>query len=431
MAIHRLQPLRRALAAPAYRHYTIGNATSLIGMWVQRLAIGWLAWQITGSGTWLGLLALCELIPTVLLSPAVGVLADRVDRRRLIIATQSLLLVQSLTAFALVVTGLITIGWLLALALVLGTVTAFGQPARLALVPELVPRPDVPAAVALNASLFNLARFAGPAIAAPLLATGDGSAAFAAYPLTLILFLVQLVRLKIPPVEPEPDAISAATGRDGTAGGTATVRPGFIAAFRDGICYAARHPGLGPLLALLCFACLGARALPELLPALADGHFGAGAAGYAAFTAAVGIGALTAGLWMATGAGERRLVRIAAVATLLGAAGTAIAATAPSEPVAIAGLGLLGFAITANGVSIQTLIQLHARPDRRGRVIGLYLVIIRGVPALGALAMGAAADLVGITWPLLIGAAIAAAGAAFAWTRLPRIEAGLARGPER
>ncbi|WP_372006425.1 MFS transporter [Tistrella mobilis] len=415
MARNRLKPLARALAAPAYRQYTIGNATSLIGMWVQRLAIGWMAWKLTGSGAWLGVLAMCELLPTVILSPAVGALADRLDRRRLIIATQSLMLIQSLTAFTLVATGLITIGWLVALGLVLGVVTAFGQPARLALVPELVPRDDLPAAVALNASLFNLARFLGPAIAAPLLALEDGTAAFAAYPLTLILFLVQLIRLRVPAAE------NAGTGRARTA-----TRPGLIADFRDGLAFAVRHAGIGPLLALLCFASLGARALPEILPALADGHFGAGAGGYAAFTAAIGIGALAAGLWMAIGAGERRLVQVAVVATALGAAGTALSALAPTEPVAIALLTLVGFAITSNGISIQTLLQLHAPPDRRGRVIGLYLVVMRGVPALGALVIGSAADLVGITLPLLAAALIAAAGAARAWTRLPRIEAGLA-----
>ena len=155
----------RVLKSPNYRIYTTGSSVSLVGMWMQRVAVGWLAWQLTGSAAWLGILAFAELCPTVVIAPLAGALADRLDRLKALRLGQSLMFLQSLSLFSLTVSDLITIWWLLALTLFHGIVVAFNQPNRLALVPSLVARDDLPAAVALNSVIFNTARFVGPAAA--------------------------------------------------------------------------------------------------------------------------------------------------------------------------------------------------------------------------------------------------------------------------
>ena len=138
-----------------------------MGTWIQRVALGWLTWELTESGTWLGLVAFADLFPAVLIGPFGGVLADRVPRIAVIFVAQSLLLVQALVLFALTATGLITIWSVFALALFGGAVVGLNQPARLALVPSLVPRADLPTAVAINSAVFNLARFVGRRSPAP------------------------------------------------------------------------------------------------------------------------------------------------------------------------------------------------------------------------------------------------------------------------
>src|SRR4051812_43155898 len=187
----------RAVRNPNYRVYCLGNLVSLCGTWLQRIAIGWLTWQLTQSGTWLGLVSFADLFPTVILSPIAGTLADRRDRLAVVKVTQCLAMVQAIALAALTWAGAITIGWLFALAAAMGVVNAINQPARLAMIPSLVTRADLSAAVALNSTIFNTARFIGPAIAGVVIAGGSIELAFALNALSYVVFLTALQRIRL------------------------------------------------------------------------------------------------------------------------------------------------------------------------------------------------------------------------------------------
>ena len=168
-----------AFAHRNYRVYASGNAVSLVGIWMQRVSVGWLAWTLTHSGAWLGIMSMAEFFPVVFLSPLAGVLADRRDRVRIIRVTQIAGSVEAILLAVLVYTGAISIWLLFALTFLLGVFNAMAQPARLALIPTLVDRPALASALAVNAIIFNAARFVGPAVAGILIARVSVAAAFA------------------------------------------------------------------------------------------------------------------------------------------------------------------------------------------------------------------------------------------------------------
>jgi len=160
----------RAFAHRNFRVYVAGNSVSLIGWWLQKVAVGWLAWTLTHSGAWLGFVSLADFLPILLLSPFAGVMADRRDRVRILRLTQLCGCAQAGLLAVLVYTGAIGIYLLFGLVLALGIASSLAQPARLALIPTLVDRDSLASALAINSVVFNMARFIGPAIAGFLIA---------------------------------------------------------------------------------------------------------------------------------------------------------------------------------------------------------------------------------------------------------------------
>jgi MFS family permease len=159
-----LDNIARAFAHRNYRVYVIGNSISLIGWWLERVAVGWLTWTLTHSGAWLGLISLADFLPVLFLAPFAGVLADRRDRVRTIRITQLIGCAQASLLAILVVSDAMTIEILFALVLMLGIASGVAQPSRLALIPTLVDRESLASALAINSVIFNLARFIGPAL---------------------------------------------------------------------------------------------------------------------------------------------------------------------------------------------------------------------------------------------------------------------------
>src|SRR5258708_4030902 len=179
--------------------YSAGSGVSLIGMWMQRIAIGWLTWQLTESGFWLGVIAFADFFPVILVGPIAGAVADRWDRLKVVKISQTISLLQAMALFALTVSGHINIGLLVTLTAFQGFIVAFNQPARLALVPSLVPEADLASAVAINSVVFNLARFVGPMFAGLAIVWSGVAAAFAANALSYVVFFVALARLRVAP----------------------------------------------------------------------------------------------------------------------------------------------------------------------------------------------------------------------------------------
>jgi MFS family permease len=274
MLIARLSQLRiieLPLRNPGFGLYSAGSAISLIGMWMQRIAIGWLTWQLTHSGLWLGIVAFADFFPVVVVGPIAGAAADRWDRLKVIKVSQSISLLQATALFWLTATGHITIGLLVALAAFQGVVVAFNQPARLALVPSLVPHADLATAVAISSVVFNLARFIGPACAGPVIVWSGVSAAFAVNALSYLPFIAALAFIRIESTEVAPAS-----------------RRNMMADLREGIRYTASHPAIGALLVLLTALGIGGRPLSELLPGIAANVFHSGAGGLSLLASSMG-----------------------------------------------------------------------------------------------------------------------------------------------
>jgi MFS family permease len=372
-----------------YRLYIVGGLVSLIGTWMQRIGVGWLMWQLTESGTWLGLVAMADLCPGLVVGPWAGVLADRLDRLRTIRLAQVMMLLQGLALWAVTAAGWMTPSLLLLLVLFGGLVVGINQPARLALTPSLVPRALLATAVAVNAITFNLARFIGPAVAGFVIVHVDVATVFLLNGLSFVAFLIALAMMRL-----EPQVGSGA--RRGSIG----------ADIIEGVRYTARHPGIGPLLGLMTVMSLGARPFVELLPGLADAVFNSGADGLAAISAVIGLGAVISGLWMAQRGPKPGLTELTMAATALAAVAVFGLSLSPGLGMAMLFAAFAGVSMIVCGVGTQTLLQMAVAAEMRGRVMSLYGMVFRAGPAAGAFVMGIASEWVGLRAPLVAGSAL-------------------------
>jgi len=379
---------RRLFGYADYRRYTVGNAISLIGTWMQRVAVGWLTWKLTGSGAWLGLIAFADLFPVIIIGPIAGAIADRRDLLKLLRVTQALGFLQAVLLAGLHAMGLLTMPVLLAGTLALGIIAAFAQPARLAIISAMVPRADLGAAVAMNAVVFNLARFLGPALAGVLIATVDVTGAFAANAVSYLAFVLALMRMT---------AISrAAAPRHG----------GLASDVAEGLAHVMRRPGLRTIMLVTIAMGLGARPVVELLPGFASGVFGGDATALAALTSAVGVGAIVGGGWMLGRGSAPGLARTFLLCATGSACAVLLFAMTGSLLAAVPVAAIMGFAMVCTGISAQTLLQLAADDGVKGRILSIYGLLQRGCPAIGALAMGVLSEWTGLRLA-------AAAGGAF------------------
>jgi predicted MFS family arabinose efflux permease len=394
-----------AFAHRNYRIYVVGNSVGLIGTWLQRVSVGWLAWTLTHSGTWLGIMSMAEFFPVVFLSPLAGVLADRRDQVNVIRTTQIVGGMQATLLAILVYTGAITIEWLFALTLLLGITNAFAQPSRLALISTLVDRPALPSALAINSIVFNSARFIGPAIAGLIIAHASIGAAFAANAATYAWFFLAMTNIR----------------RVGTASGGAGRN--VLRASAEAYAYASQHPGIGPMLSLFAITTVGTRGFVELFPGFADSVFHRGAGGLSMLVSTVGLGAICGGAWMLFRPALTGLTAVVLGNTLLMSVAV-IAFTATDQfYVALPFAFVAGTAMVITGVGAQTLVQAAVETQMRGRIMALYGMIFRAGPALGAVLMGTLSERYGLRLPLAIGAAVSCAAWAFTWAKQRRIAA--------
>ena len=410
----RLSPLARALSHPGYRHYAIGNGVSVIGTWIQRIAAGWYAWEVTHSPAWVAAIAFMALAPSTVFGPIGGALVDRRDRLAMVKATQALSMLLSILITIAAFTGTLSIWVLAALTFIDGVIQAFAQPARLSLISHLVPRHDLPVAVALNSITFNTARFIGPTIAGSVIVAGGSSWAFLVNAATYAVLQAMLALIR-------PLTSTAPPARDAAS-------PGLFAEMLDGWRYAASHPGIGPMLGLMIVCSILTRPVVELLPAFAGQVFDGGATGLARLAAAMGIGAIIGGVFLAQ---RERLSGLARLNYWSGIAVSllVLAFTATDDLyVGVAILCLGGGAMVFNGTAGQTLVQAAVVAPMRGRVLGIYGIIFRGGPAVGALVMGALSEWSGLRWPVAGGALLALLYFAWFWPRLPAMTRSLEGG---
>jgi predicted MFS family arabinose efflux permease len=381
----------RALSHRNYRVYISGNAIQLTGTWLQRVSCGWLAWTLTHSGAWLGIMSMAEFLPVLFVAPLAGVMADRRDRVGIIRVTQLIGCGQAILLAILVSTGLINIYLLLALVMLLGINQGIAQPARLALIPTLVDREALPSALAINSIVFNSARFIGPAIAGVLIARVGIGTSFAVNALTYVAFQISLANLRDIPPLPVRAAQNA------------------LRASLDAFFYASRHPGIAPMLLLFCVTTIGTRGFIELFPGFADSVFHRGPQGLAMLTSTVGLGAIFGGGWMLIRSQISGLTTIVLANTLIMSLAIIAFTATDNFVMALPCVFVAGAAMVVTGVGAQTLIQASTDRAMAGRVMALYGMIFRAGPALGAVLTGTASVHLGLRLPLALGAAVSCA----------------------
>jgi MFS family permease len=380
-----------ALAIPNYRRYIAGQSVSLIGTWMQMAAQSWLVLSLTGSATALGVIIALQTLPVLALGPYGGVVADRVDKRRLMVILQGAMGVQALILGVLTVTGVVRVWEIGALAVLLGLNNAFENPARQAFMLELVGSESLRNAVSLNSVLVNVARLIGPAVAGIMIATvGEGVCflANAASFVAVVASLVTMDKTALSPTEPTPRARGQ---------------------LREGLRYVRSTPELAiPLLMMGLVGCLTYE-FQVSLPVMASRGLHVGATGFGFMTAAMGLGAIVGGLRVAA-RGKTGLAPLLAAVCALGVT-VMLAALAPDLALELAALAFAGAASISFMSTGNSTLQLTAEPSMRGRVMSLWFVAFQGSTPIGGPIVGVVMAAFGARAGLGLGAVTCAAAA--------------------
>jgi MFS family permease len=372
-----------------YAIYTAGNWLSLLGFWMQRVAVSWLTWELSHSEFWVGAVAFAEIVPLLIVGPIFGVWADRFDRKTLAMVLQSLMLAQAVVLFVAFQLGWLTIGWLFGLTLLEGCLQAAFQPVRLALIPALVRRADLVAAAAFTAVTFNVARFVGPAIAGVVFLWSSPAWAILFNGFSYLFIIIAWRFIKLPPESHSKPLVSGGLWVD----------------MRDGWRYITQEPALAVMFGMLTLLALFARPLTYMLAAFVGTVYHGGPETLALFTSAVGVGAVFAALKLSMQGKTRGLVRAILLNSLLTLVSMIGFVFSTNETVAAALMVMFGYTVTICAVGSQTLVQNSIDDAMRGRVLSLWVAATRGPPALGVLLLGWLASRYGLQWPF-IGASV-------------------------
>lgn len=370
-----------AFASKNYRKFLYGNIFSVLGVWIQRLALGWHAWQLSESSLVVGLVAAAQFLPLVVLTPFFGVIVDQVSTRGAAIVMHVILALIAAVLGVLTLTGHMSVEWLLALALLHGFANSAYSPARLSLIPKLVRKEQFPSAVAVSSMVFNLSRFIGPGIAGVVVAFYGLGSAYLINAVTYLPVIYVLCIIRID--EQERDAGS---------------KKSYLAQLVEGLRYTRDHAPIRQVILLAGVSNFFGRGLLEIMPAFAALIFAGGSGVLAALMASVGVGAIFASLLFST----RRFQSGLHVQVVIGAIGVgasiALFGLVRSLPAGMAVVAFLGFFASLVSISSQTEVQMLVENRLRGRVMSLWTLVIMGGPAIGSVAAGALAAGIGSTY---------------------------------
>ena len=391
----------RALANRNYRIYACGNSVSMVGTWVQRVAVGWLTWELTQSTMWLGMIAFAELLPTLLVGLFAGAIADRGHKLQLFKLSQILALLQSAVLWWLTFTGLITAELLFIFTIYLGFVYGFSQPVRLALIPSLVRSNDLHAAISCNSLFFNIARVIGPMIAGAVIVNWNIAHAFG---INIATYFVLLW------------ASSFLTIADDRSKKQKSY--GMLSGIKEGVCYALTHQAIRPMFLLFAITATFGRPFAELLPGLAADVLDRGVLALAWLTSSTGAGAIMAGVFLSQQRHTTGLQRLVLINTALFGASLISMVASTLFWVAVPCTMVAGFSMVVCAVGVQSIVQTQVANEFRGRVLSLYGFIFRAGVGLGSLCLGALASDFGLPWPIRAAALVCVVAAVLGWTTL-------------
>lgn len=367
-----------------YLTYLVGNTISLHGLWVYRVALGWYAWQISGSEFWVGVVAFTQFAPAVVFGPLFGVLADRFDRRAASLLINSMSIVNMLLLGWLTAADVVDIHVLALFSLLQGTLDGAHMPVRMSVVPNLVNRSQLESAIATTSISFNVSRFVGPALAGFVIATYGVAAAFIVNGVSYLTLIAAMLVVRLNP--------SAERTRP---------RRHVWHEMGEGVAYAWSHPRIRALLVIVAVASVFGRGALEMMPAFADAVYQGGSAALATLTSAIGAGAVISGLILSRGVSWLR-VRVVRAAVVTAGLLIGLLGIVDEFWIAVVIIGLLGIILSICGVGSQILMQTLVDDEVRGRVSSFWGVIAFGGTSLGSLLIGSAASAWGLQRVVLV-----------------------------
>lgn len=397
----------RALRNRNYRLYFAGQLLSMMGSWIATIAASWLVFRLTHSSFLLGLTGFAGQIPAFLLSPIAGAQVDRIDRRTLLVITQTLSMLQSFILAAMTLSGHITVEWIVLLSAVQGIIMAYDMPARQAFVSELVEdRSDLSNAIALNSAMFNSARLVGPSVGGILIAATSEGICFLVNAISYLAVIGCLLLMTTPRREIKHSDMR------------------LFGHIKEGVAYAFHFKPLRELLILLGLVSLLGTSYSILLPVIVDEVFHSGPRTLGILMSASGLGALTGALILASRKSVRGLGKVIASASSALGIVLCIFAYVHVMWISTTLLFTAGLSFILTAASINTVIQTIVDDDKRGRVMSIYAMAFTGMMPLGSLICGALADRMGVSGVIaLTGILSIMAALRFTW-QLPEIRKG-------
>ena len=400
----RLQLLLRSLRSPNFRLFFAGQGISLVGTWMQQVAMSWLVYRMTGSPFLLGVVGFVGQAPTFILGPVAGVVADRWDKRRLLILTQALSMFQAALLAFVVLEGIAQVWQIIGLSFLLGLINTFDIPARQSFFVEIVDnREDLGNAIALNSSMFNSARLVGPSIAGLLIASFGEGTCFVLNSLSYLAVLIALAAMRIDKKQPQ------------------RTKRHIIHELREGFSYAFGFAPIRSILLLMAMVSLMGMPYTIIMPVFARDILHGNAQTYGFLMAASGCGALVSTIYLASRRSVVGLGRLIARATILFGAGLISFSFTTYLPLSLLILSITGFGSMALVASSNTILQTIVDDDKRGRIMSLFTMSFIGIAPFGSLIAGAITNRVGVRITLIIGGLSCLAGGLLFACILPRI----------
>ena len=377
-----------ALRSKNFRIFLYGNTISVLGIWIQRLALGWQAWQLSESSLLVGLVAAMQFLPLLFLTPFFGVFVDRIRPRYGMIVMHCILMLIATALGTLTLTDRMSIEILLFLSLLHGIANSAYSPIRLALIPDLVEQSQFPSAVAISSVIFNTSRFVGPGLAGTIVSLWGLGFAYIANAVTYIPVILSLLIIRTIRQRPQP-----------------AKNQKYLAQLAEGLRYTRDHPTIRQVILIAGISIFFGRGVLELMPAFAALIFDGGSGALAALMAAAGAGAILTSLIFSV----IRLHSHLHLAVLVGALGTAVSiflfALASSIAGGIAAIAMLGFFSSMVSIGSQSEVQISVDDRLRGRVLSLWTLVVIGGPAIGSIVAGWLAHEIGSTYTLMTFAA--------------------------
>lgn len=400
-----LRVMFRSLQYRNYRLYFSGQSVSLIGTWMQRIAMPWMVYSMTGSTLLLGLVSFTGQIPTLLLSPVAGVLTDRWNRYHVLVVSQILSLVQASILAWLSLSGLIEIWHIVVLSITLGCINAFDVPSRQSFIIDMVGRKeDLGNAIALNSTMFNGARLIGPSVAGLLLATTSEGVCFLVNAVSYLFVIASLLMMKLEKKKLKKN------------------KPEILKELKEGLRYTFGFAPIKQVIILLSLVSLTGMSYSVLMPVFAKEVLQGGSQTYGFLMGAAGFGALIGSLYLASQTTILKLGRIVPASAMLFGGGLVILSFSRVFPLSMFLIVFVGMGLMLQTATSNTILQTITEDDKRGRVMSFYTMAVMGTAPFGSLLAGTLAKFIGTPATIFLGGLSTIIGALFFFRKLPELK---------